>query len=115
MYFKKILLAVAIIGLIIAAFFANFVYKAMFKSNTAFNNEEAYIYVSTNADYDEIREQLQPLLLNVDSFDALAKQKKYTTNIKAGKFSIKKGMSNNDIINTIRSKNIPIKISLNNQ
>lgn len=87
----------------------------MLKPNTAFNNEEAYIYVPTNASYDEVRSQLEPLLDDMDSFDALAERKKYTSNIKAGRFMIKKGMSNNDIINSIRSKNLPIKLSFNNQ
>ncbi|WP_417558205.1 endolytic transglycosylase MltG [Mesoflavibacter zeaxanthinifaciens] len=115
MYIKKILLAIALIGLVIAGYFAYFVYNAMLKPNTAFNNETAYIYVSTNATYDEVREQLEPLLKDIDSFDALAVQKKYTTNIKAGRFPIKKGMSNNDIINSIRINNLPIKLSFNNQ
>tara|TARA_R110001583_G_scaffold31942_5_gene108858 strand:- start:1154 stop:2197 length:1044 start_codon:yes stop_codon:yes gene_type:complete len=115
MYIKKILLAILVIGLIVAAFFANFVYKAMLKPNTAFNNEEAYVYIPTNASYEEVRNQLEPLLDDMDSFDDLAKQKKYTTNIKAGRYVIKKGMSNNDIINSIRSNNLPIKLSFNNQ
>ena len=115
MYIKKILLAIVVIGLIVAAFFANFVYKAMLKPNTAFNNESAYIFVSSNASYEEVRSQLVNLLDDIESFDDLAEQKKYTTNIKAGKFEIKKGMTNNDIINSIRSKNLPIKLSFNNQ
>ena len=85
------------------------------KPNTAFNNDEAYIYVSSNASYEEVREQLEPLLIDIDKFDALATQKKYTTNLKAGKYVIKKGMSNNDIINSIRIGNKPIKLSFNNQ
>ena len=115
MYIKKILLAIALIGLVIAGYFAFFVYNAMLKPNTAFNNETAYIYIPTNATYAEVREQLEPLLKDIDSFDALAIQKKYTTNIKAGRFPVKKGMSNNDIINSIRSNNLPIKLSFNNQ
>ena len=115
MYIKKILLAILVIGLIVAAFFANFVYNAMLKPNTAFNNEEAYIYITTNASYEDVRNQLQPLLDDIDSFDDLAEQKKYNTNIKAGRYAIKKGMTNNDIINSIRSKNLPIKVSFNNQ
>ena len=115
MYIKKILLAILVIGLIVAAFFANFVYKAMLKPNTAFNNETAYIYIPSSASYDDVRSQLEPLLDDIDSFDDLAKQKKYTTNIKAGKYAIKKGMTNNDIINSIRSENLPIKVSFNNQ
>jgi UPF0755 protein len=115
MYIKKILWAVALIGLAIFAFIAYYIYGAMFQPNTAFNNETAYIYVPTNANYGQVRSQLDPLLDDIDSFDALAKQKKYTTNIKAGRFSISKGMNNNDIINSIRSKNLPIKIAFNNQ
>ncbi|RLJ64311.1 UPF0755 protein [Lacinutrix venerupis] len=115
MYIKKIITAIAIIGLAIAAYFAYFIYGAMLKPNTAFNNKEAYIFVPTNATYSEVREQLEPLLKDIDGFDALAEQKKYTTNIKSGRFVIKKDMSNNDIINSIRSNNIPLKIAFNNQ
>jgi len=115
MYIKKILWAIALIGLVIFAFVAYYIYGAMFQPNTQFNNETAYIYVPTNASYDQVREQLIPLLDDINTFDALASQKKYTTNIKAGRFSITKGMSNNDIINSIRSRNLPIKIAFNNQ
>lgn len=115
MYFKKILLAIALIGLVIAAFISYKIYNAMFKPNTAFNNEVAYLYIPTNATYDVVREQLEPLVDNIDNFDALASQKKYTSNIKAGKYAIKKGMTNNDIINTLRVNNLPVKVSFNNQ
>ncbi|MDD7887436.1 endolytic transglycosylase MltG [Flavivirga sp. 57AJ16] len=115
MYIKKILLAIVIIGLVVAAFFANFVYKAMLRPNTAFNNDTAYVFIPTKAVYEDVRNQLIPLLDDIDSFDDLAEQKKYTTNIKAGRYAIKKGMTNNDIINSIRSKNLPINVSFNNQ
>ena len=115
MYIKKILLAIVVIGLVVAAFFANFVYKAMLKPNTAFNNESAFLFIPSNATYEEVRSQLEPLLLDIDSFDDLAEKKEYNTNIKAGKYEIKKGMTNNDIINSIRSNNLPIKLSFNNQ
>ena len=115
MYFKKILLAIALIGLVIAAFLSYKIYNAMFKPNTAFNNEMAYIYIPTDATYGVVREQLEPLVDNIDNFDMLASQKEYTTNVKAGKYAIKKGMTNNDIINTLRVNNLPVKVSFNNQ
>ncbi|TWO30897.1 endolytic transglycosylase MltG [Seonamhaeicola sediminis] len=115
MYLKKILWAIALIGLAIVGYFAYYIYSAMMVPNTIFNNEEAYIYIKSTDTYTEVREQLEPLLRNINKFDALAKQKKYVSNIKAGKFVIKKGMSNNDIINSIRSKNIPVRVSFNNQ
>lgn len=115
MYIRKILLAIVFIGLVIAGLLANYVYSAMFKPNTKFENDKAYIFIPTNGDYAEVREQLLPLLKDIKKFDALAVRKKYTTNIKSGRFVISKGMNNNDIINSIRSNNIPINVSFNNQ
>ncbi len=115
MYFKKILLAIALIGLAFAAYFAYFVYNAMLAPNTDFSNDEAYVFISESDTYNEVREQLMPLLDDIETFDALAKQKKYVNNVKAGKYRITNGMTNNDIINSIRSNNIPIKLSFNNQ
>lgn len=115
MYIKKILLFIVLLGLVVAGFFANFVYKAMFKPNTAFNNEKAFVYIETGSNYQHVREQLKPLLKDIKTFDALAQRKRYSSNINAGRFMIEKGMSNNDIINSIRSKNLPINLTFNNQ
>ncbi|WP_299365825.1 endolytic transglycosylase MltG [Winogradskyella sp.] len=115
MYIKKILWAIALIGLVIFGVIAYYIYGAMFQPNTKFTNDEAFIYIPTDADYLEVRAQLEPLLQDMEAFDALANQKKYTSNIKAGRFVISKGMNNNDIINSIRSKNLPVKVSFNNQ
>ncbi|WP_179345318.1 endolytic transglycosylase MltG [Winogradskyella ursingii] len=115
MYIKKILWAIAIIGLVIFAVIAFYIYGAMFKPNTKFSKQTEYIYVPSNANYNQVRKQLVPLLDNINTFDALANQKKYTTNIKAGRFALSKGMNNNEIINSIRSKNLPLKLAFNNQ
>ena len=115
MYIKKILVAISLVGILVAAYFAYFVYNAMLKPNTAFNNDEAYILISKDDTYEDVKTQIAPLLLDVDAFNDLAEQKKYNTNVKSGRFAIKKGMNNNDIINSIRSKNLPIKIAFNNQ
>ncbi|MEZ7496037.1 endolytic transglycosylase MltG [Leeuwenhoekiella aequorea] len=115
MYIKRIIAATAIIGLIIAGFFAYTIYGKFLTPNTAFNNEEAHIYIPTNASYQDVQEELEPLLKDKTSFDEVAQRKGYIGNIKAGHFIIKKGSNNNDIVNAIRSGNIPIKISFNNQ
>jgi UPF0755 protein len=115
MYIKKIIIAIVLIGLVVAGVVAYNIYSIMFNSNTAFNNEEAYLFIPTNANYQDVRDQLEPLLKDIESFDLLAEQKKYTTNIKAGRFIIKKQMNNNDIINSIRSNNVPLQLSFNNQ
>ena len=66
MYIKKILIAIVLIGLVVFGFFAFYIYGAMFKPNTSFNNEKAIIYISTNSTYNDVREQLIPLLKNIN-------------------------------------------------
>ena len=115
MYIKKILLAIALIGLVIAGYCSYYVYNIMFQPNTSFNNEEAYVLISKNDTYEDVKLQIEPLLKDIKTFDALAEQKKYKYNVKSGRYIIRKGMNNNDIINSIRSKNMPLNISFNNQ
>ncbi len=95
--------------------FAYYVYNNVFVPNTAFNNEEAHIYIASEATFADVKEELEPLLKDMESFEAVAIRKNYVSNIKAGHFVIKKGMNNNEIINTIRLINVPIKIKFNNQ
>ena len=87
----------------------------MFVSNTAFNSKEAYDYIPTGASYNEVRNDLEPLLISIDKFDVLAQQKKYMSNVRPGRYRISKGMTNNDIINSLRSQNVPITVAFNNQ
>lgn len=115
MYIKKILLAIVILGLFIAAFFAYYVYNTMFVPNTSFNNEKSYVYIATNDNFLDVKNQLEPLLKDINKFEALAKRKQYVNNIKPGRYAILKDMNNNDIINSLRSKNLPVKVSFNNQ
>ncbi|GHC54706.1 endolytic transglycosylase MltG [Ulvibacter litoralis] len=115
MYFKKILWAIALIGLLVMAGFAYYVYSSVFIPNTAFNNDEAHVYIPTGARFSDVMEEMRPLLDNTVSFEAVANRKGYPANVKPGHYIIKKGMNNNDIINTIRSKNIPIYVKFNNQ
>lgn len=115
MYIKKILLAIVLIGLAVAAYFAYFVYGAMFSPNTAFDTDTVSIYISRDSNYQDVKKQLEPILEDIESFDALANQKKYVNNIKSGHYIIEKGMTNNDIINRIRRNNIPVRVTFNNQ
>jgi len=115
MYLKKILLLVAVLGLFLGGAFAFMVYRTFFSPNTAFENTQAFVFIPTGATYDEVRAQLQPLLADLDAFDAVARRKKYTANIRPGKFPVDRGMNNNEIVNALRSRNTPVRVSFNNQ
>ena len=77
MYFKKIAIAIVLIGLIGAGIFSYYIYSVMLVPNTNFNSKEAYIFVSSDATFAEVRADLEPLLKNIETFETLAKQKKY--------------------------------------
>jgi len=115
MYIKKILLIIVLAGIVIGGVFVYKVYDAFFFPNTKFNNDQAYVYISSKATYDQVTKILEPLLLDMNSFDAAAKRKGYTSGIRGGKFAIKKGMSNREIIGALRFNNIPVKVVFNNQ
>lgn len=115
MYIKKILLAILLLGLLGMAVFAWYVYTTVLVPNTAFNNKEAHIYIPTNASFDDVLRELEPLLKDTDAFVAVATKKGYVNNVRPGHYLIEKGMNNNDIINTVRSKNVPIMVKFNNQ
>ncbi|MFX0556807.1 endolytic transglycosylase MltG [Maribacter sp. CXY002] len=115
MYIKRILLTIVLVGLLVGGIFAYMVYGTFFTPNTSFANEKAFVFIPTEATFDQVKESLEPLLEDMDSFTAAAERKGYTANIKGGKYAIKKGMTNNDIINTLRVNNISVKVSFNNQ
>ena len=115
MYLKKILLTVVLLGLVGMAGFSYYVYQNIFTPNTGFNNPQAHVFIPTGATFKMVQEELSPLLKDLNTFVTVAQRKGYSSNIKAGHFIIKKGSNNNEIINSIRSGNIPVTIKFNNQ
>jgi UPF0755 protein len=115
MYIKKILLFLVFAGLVGGGLFAYMVYGAFFSPNTKFNNDEAYVFISSDASFEDVKASLSPLLADMETFEQAAKRKGYSQNIKGGKYAIQKGMNNNDIIGSLRSGNTPVKVAFNNQ
>ncbi|WP_372945720.1 endolytic transglycosylase MltG [Muriicola sp.] len=113
MYIKRIILAILLLGILAGGVFVYHVYTTFFSPNTAFENREAYVYIPSDADMTELQELLLPLLKDVDAFRTVAERKQYR--VKGGKYILKKGMNNNEIVNTLRSGNTPVKVSFNNQ
>lgn len=112
---KKILLGTLLLGLLAMGIFAAYVYKVVVKPNTAFNSQEHIFFVATDENYLSVVKRLSPLLENPATFKVLADRKKYPQFVKPGRYILKSGMNNNDIINTLRSGNTPIILSFNNK
>lgn len=115
MYIKKILLIIALLGLIVLGFFSYKIYNSIFDSNTTFDEKEVTVYIPTGASYTAVLDSLRPHLKDIDSFDAVARKKDYPNRVKPGKFVIEKNANNNTITNVLRTGNKPVQVVFNNQ
>ncbi|BCY27138.1 endolytic transglycosylase MltG [Flavobacterium okayamense] len=114
MNLKKLIAIIAVSGIVIAGIIAAYIYTKAFTPNTTFNQKEVFVYIPTDATYEQAKEELSPFIKDMDKFDFVANQRKYSSNVKAGKFLLKKEMTSFDMIRALRS-NIPVKVSFNNQ
>ena len=115
MYIKKIILIISLLGVVALGIFSYFIYDSIFSPNTNFTSATEEVFVETDAEYRDLIQQLRPLVKDIESFDAIARKKGYANNLKPGRFILKKGMNNNEMINTLRSQNQPVALVFNNQ
>ncbi len=113
---KKVLLFTTLIIFIIAAFFAYVAYQSIYASNVNTNGKKTYLEIKTGSTYTNVKQGLEKLgvLNDILSFERVARLKKYDQLIKAGRFEIKDGWSNNDLVNALRlGKQEAVKVTFN--
>lgn len=115
MYIRRILVIVLLLVAVGMGVFSYFVFQTLLTPNTSFQEEYQYIYIKNDDNYNDVLEKISPLLKDPETFNTVARQKKYVINIKPGRFQLLKNMTNNDIINALRSRNVPLNIVFNNQ
>ena len=119
MIINKKIISFTFILLLICSGLIYELYSIIYQSNILLpnNTEKEYIYIPTNADFNTVVNKLSEngLLINVNSFKWLAKQKQYDINIKPGKYRINRKLNNNELINLLRSgQQDPINVTFNN-
>lgn len=103
---------VLVTGLIIYGYM---IYRDIFAPNTKFAEKEQFIFIPTDADYNEVKTLISPFIKDMDRFEMVANKKSYPAKEnKSGRFLLKKDMNSNDIINALR-QNIPVNLAFNNQ
>lgn len=116
---SKLLILLSLILLLIIAttFIGRKYYNWIFVSNVEIQNDnKVSIFIASHSSFDDLNLNLENLkiLKNTDSFRWVAEQKKFNK-VKSGHYIIKDGMSNNDLVNLLRSGNqTPIKVTFNN-
>ncbi len=110
---KKIIVILLLIIVIIGGFFAYNFYNKIYNKNVI---ETTYLHIPTNANFDTVSSLISPYIKNKKSFAWVAKKKNYPNKIRAGKFKISEGMSNEVLVNHLRGgKAETIKLTFNNQ
>lgn len=89
-------------------------YKIFYESNTLFNDEYIFIKIPTNSTENQLLDSLGKHVKDLSKFSKAANYKDYLLNIKPGRYKLENGFNNNQIINSLRSNNVPIKITYNN-
>ncbi|MGY0407374.1 MAG: endolytic transglycosylase MltG [Polaribacter sp.] len=109
---KKTIYGIAIAIFLLAGIVGVSYYQKIFGTNLV-KNTSLFIYSSGN--FSDLKEKIAPFLKNTANFIWVAHQKKFK-NPRSGKYILTKGMSNNNLVNMLRSgRQTPVKISFNNQ
>lgn len=93
-------------------------YIAVYKPNVfTGKNDTTFLFIPSYADYNKVLDILKTrkLIKDFESFNWIALRKNYTNAIKPGKYLLKNKMSNNELVNLLRSgKQTPVKLTFNN-
>lgn len=110
---KKIIVIILISLLVIGSVFAYQFYSKIYNDNV---NQNTFIYIPTDAGFEDILKIIDPYLKNQKSFIWVAEKKNYPNKIRAGKFKISRGMNNEALVNHLRGgKAETINLTFNNQ
>lgn len=111
---KKILKYGSVIIITFLMAFAIKIYLEIFTDNTKFTQDEVYVYIPTDSNYEQVKEIIAPLLKDMGNFESIAEKRNYPQKVKSGKFLFKKGMSS-FALHSALLKNVPVRLTFNNQ
>ncbi len=114
---KKVLIALLLIVLVGGSWAGYEFYRTVYSPNVVMEAEEGFFHIPTGSDLKAVTYLLQQkgMILNRASFEWVAKQKQYELNVKPGRYRLTSGMSNNGLIDLLRSgKQVPLMVTFNN-
>ena len=101
---KKVIISI-LISLVLAGGTAMyFAYNMIFVNNISSQAPE-YLYIKTGTTHGQVVDLLEDegVVKNQKTFELVSKWKKYPQKVKAGRYAIKQGMNNNELVNMLRS------------
>jgi UPF0755 protein len=116
-FFKKIVVAVTLITLVLGGVGGYYAYKTIYQSNVNLGDKKSeIIYIPTGSTFDDVIRILgeNNILKNRSTFELLSERKKYKNAVKPGKYRILANMNNNALVNLLKAGiQEPIKINFN--
>jgi UPF0755 protein len=114
----KVLIFLAFIIVVVASILSiNVIRKIYLPNIDVSDRSNGYLNIPTGSKFSDVTKLLieKRYLIKKESFEWLAKKKKYSNHIKPGRYRLKDRMSNNELIRLLRSgKQEPVKISFHN-
>lgn len=103
--YVKVLVALAILLGLVLIGSAYYYYSRAFRSNLVLSHGEKYVYIRTGSTFEDVMQELgrKGMLHNAESFRWMAKTMHYDEQIKPGRYSVKPGMNNRELIVLLRS------------
>lgn len=116
---KKTIILILVIGAAVGGFMAYNMYQKVYQPNvTLENTNDKYFYIYSNYEFSDVVHDLyeKGYIINRESFEWVAEQKaNFKNNVKPGRYLLEDGMSNNELVNLLRSgEQVPVKVTFNN-
>lgn len=102
-----------------AAYYGYDMYQRVYQPNVSLEQgDDEYFYIATGSAFNDVVNQLyeKGYIINSASFEWVAEKKSnFKNNIKPGRYRLKDGMSNNELVDLLRSgEQDPVKVTFNN-
>lgn len=111
---RRVIVFVLLAALCVAVLiFGRHVWESIFLSNVPADTDR-YLYIRTGSSYDDVLRLIDSLGLvgDMESFKFVAEKKGYARRVLPGKYKIEAGMSNNELVNLLRSgRQTPVQLS----
>ena len=113
-----VLLVFFLLLLLMAGVFGIILYGYFFKPNVTLNNQKYdYLYIPTGSRFEDVFNILKKnkFLTTGSTFEWVSKRKNYPEKVRPGKYRIRDGMSNNELVNLLRSgRQEPVRVTFLN-
>ncbi len=110
-------MSMVFLGLVVMVILVYKLYSRIFVTNVSMEAEQELFYIPTGSGFEFVMDGLEQkgIIENQKSFRWVALKKEYDKNVKPGRYKIRNGLSNNDLVNMLRLGNQdPVMVVFNN-